>query len=146
MEKIVTDVTKRIKVDPARIYLLAWSSSGPAAYAISLQKDKSVTGFFIAMSVFKPEQLPPLKEAKKEAYVIYHSPDEKVCPYRMADQAVQDLKKAGAKVKFMEYAGGHGWHGNFYPNIRQGLAFLEKNHANPSKKVWSARKKKKRKK
>jgi predicted esterase len=145
MEAVVTDVAQRVKVNPARVYLLAWSSSGPAAYAASLQKYKSVTGSFIAMSVFKPAYLPPVKEAKGEAYVIYHSPDDAVCPYRMAEEAAQVLKKSGAKVAFMTYAGGHGWRGDLYGAMRKGIAFLEKNRARPSKKVWAARKKRRKK-
>ncbi len=141
VEGVVTDVAQRVKVNPGRIYMMAWSSSGPAAYAVSLQKYKSVTGFFIAMSVFRPAQLPPLKEAKGEAYVIYHSRDDNVCPYRMAKDAEKMLKEAGSEVLFITYAGRHGWGGDTYGNMRRGLSFLEKNHARPSKKVWAARKK-----
>lgn len=85
------------------------------------------------MSVFKPDLLPPLEKAKGHAYFLYHSPDDRVCPFRMAEQAEKDLKKNGAVVKLMTYQGGHGWRGDLYDNIRDGIEWLEKNHATRAK-------------
>lgn len=124
VESVVEEVKKRLKVNPRRVLVLAWSSSGPAAYAISLQQKKSTTGYYIAMSVFKPNELPPLESAKGERYWIDHSPQDKVCPYRMAQEAEEKLKKEGAKVKMVTYEGGHGWHGNLYGRLRDGFAWL----------------------
>ncbi|MBN1420069.1 MAG: hypothetical protein JXP34_14915 [Planctomycetes bacterium] len=128
----IADAGKRVKIDPARVYLLAWSSGGPAAYAISLDRRKTVTGFFIAMSVFKPQELGSLTQAKGQAYYLLHSPDDRVCPFRMAQEAEQVLPKAGAKVKLATYDGGHGWRGPVYDWIREGVAWLDENHAAPS--------------
>jgi predicted esterase len=125
---VIKDVSGKYKLDPARVFTLTWSSSGPAAYAVSLSNPK-VTGSFIAMSVFKPDLLPPLKKAKGHAYFLYHSPDDRVCPFRMAEQAARELKKSGARVKLATYEGGHGWRGALYEQIREGVAWLEKNHA-----------------
>ena len=47
----------------------------PAAYALSLTNRK-VTGSLIAMSVFKPDLLPPLSAARGRAYYLLHSPDD----------------------------------------------------------------------
>ncbi|MCZ6601969.1 MAG: hypothetical protein O6952_03060, partial [Planctomycetota bacterium] len=63
VQKVIVDVSRRHRLDPARIFLLAWSSGGPAAYAISLQQKKLPTGFYIAMSVFRTQWLPALTEA-----------------------------------------------------------------------------------
>ena len=60
------------------------------------------------MSVFKPGLLPPLEKAEGHAYFLYHSPDDRVCPFRMAEQAEKDLKENGAVVKLTTYQGGHG--------------------------------------
>src|SRR5262249_2918043 len=130
---VIKDVAATHKVDPKRVFTLSWSSSGPAAYAISLS-DKAVTGSFIAMSVFNPDLLPALAKSKGRAYYLYHSPDDKVCPYRMTEQAVKDLEKNGAKVKLQTYDGGHGWRGGLYDHIRQGIEWLEKNCAAGAKK------------
>jgi hypothetical protein len=42
----------------------------------------------------------------------------------MAEQASHDLVDGGAAVKLEEYAGGHGWHGPLYDNIRRGIDWL----------------------
>ena len=73
--------------------------------------------------------LPPLEKAKGRAYFLYHSPDDRVCPFRMARQAERELKKGGATVRLATYDGGHGWRGNLYANIREGIEWLEKNAA-----------------
>lgn len=127
---VIDDVDKQHKLDPRRVFTLSWSSSGPAAYAISLA-NKKVAGSFIAMSVYQPDLLPPLESSKGRGYFLYHSPDDRVCPFRMAEQAVKDLDKAGGKVKLLTYAGGHGWRGPLYDNIRDGIDWLEQNAAEP---------------
>jgi predicted esterase len=121
---VLSDVRARHKVDPKRVFTLSWSSGGPAAYAVSLS-DKGVKGSLIAMSVFNPKYLPPLEKAKGHAYYLYHSPDDRVCPYRMAKQAERDLEKNGAKVKLETYKGGHGWRAGFYGHLRAGVKALE---------------------
>jgi predicted esterase len=126
IEAVIKDAGGKYKLDPQRVFTLTWSSSGPAAYAASLA-GKGVAGSFVAMSVFKPNLLPPLAKAKGHAYYLYHSPDDRVCPYRMAEKAAKDLEKAGAAVKLATYEGGHGWRGNLYDDIREGLEWLEKN-------------------
>jgi RNA polymerase sigma factor (sigma-70 family) len=127
VEAVIEDVAKKQNVDRTKVFTLSWSSSGPAAYATSLQNKRSVTGSFIAMSVFNPKFLPPLKQADGHAYYLYHSPDDRVCPYRMAEQAKTSLAENGAKVRLETYEGGHGWRGNVYRDIRQGIEWLEKN-------------------
>jgi hypothetical protein len=44
----------------------------------------------------------------------------------MAKKASTELGKAGARVKLVEYEGGHGWRGPLYDHIRQGLEWLGK--------------------
>jgi predicted esterase len=79
------------------------------------------------MSVFNPKFLPSMKGARGHAYYLYHSPQDRVCPYRMAEQAKTTLAENGAKVSLGTYDGGHGWRGNVYDDIRAGVAWLEKN-------------------
>ncbi len=122
---VIEDVKKQHKIDAKRVFTLSWSSSGPAAYAISLDENSPVRGSYIAMSVFKPASLPDLKLAKGHAYFIDHSPDDKVCPFKMAEEARDKLKAAGAAVEFSTYEGGHGWHGDMWGRIRRGITWLE---------------------
>jgi RNA polymerase sigma factor (sigma-70 family) len=125
IDAVIADVSAKHKIDPNRIYTLSWSSSGPAAYAISLTNNK-VKGSFIAMSVFNAHSLPSLNGAKGHMYFLYHSPDDRVCPIRLVKDAEKSLTEKGAKVKFQEYAGGHGWRGGLYDHIRGGFEWLEK--------------------
>lgn len=125
VEAVVKDVAHGHKLNPRHIFALAWSSGGPAAYAVSLQEEKAVTGSFIAMSVFKPSRLPSPKAAKGHAYFLYHSPDDRVCPFRLAKGAEVLLRQNEAEVELATYEGGHGWHGDLYGDIRRGIRWLE---------------------
>jgi predicted esterase len=122
---VVQDVGKRHKIDSRCVFLLGWSAGGRACYAASLEKDRVATGSFIAMSVFKPQQLPDLGRAKGHAYYLLHSPQDFI-PIRMAEQARESLGGAGATVELATYEGGHGWRGDMFGQIRQGVAWLEK--------------------
>jgi predicted esterase len=130
VDAVIDDVAAKHKLDPARVFTLSWSSSGPAAYPISLTNPK-VRGSFVAMSVFRPDWFPPLDRAKGHAYFLYHSPDDPVCPYRMAKQAADELGKNGAKVTLKDYAGGHGWRAGLFDHIREGIVWLENNSTPP---------------
>jgi predicted esterase len=129
IDAVIEDVAKKHKLDRTRVFTLSWSSSGPAAYATSLQDKRGVTGSLIAMSVFDPKFLPPLKAANGHAYYLYHSPEDRVCPYRMAEQAKTSLAENGAKVHLATYDGGHGRRGDVYTDIRGGVEWLERNGA-----------------
>ncbi len=129
---IVEDVERRARIDPRYVFTLTWSSSGPAGYAMSLAKDSPITGTFVAMSVFKPDQLPSLSRAKKHPYFLLHSPDDFI-PIRMAREAEEALGRKKGIVELVEYEGGHGWQGDVYGHMKRGIAFLEKNAAKPPK-------------
>lgn len=125
VEQVIAAVAKARKVDPERVYTLSWSSSGPLAYLLSSRKDGSVRGSFVAMSVFRDRDL-DLKQVKGKPYYVYHSKDDKTCPFRMAEEARDALKKNGAIVEFKTYDGGHGWHGDMYGDLRTGFEWLVK--------------------
>ncbi len=131
IEAVIDDVAKKHKLDRSKVFSLSWSSSGPAAYAASLQEKHSIRGSFIAMSVFDPQFLPPLKAASGQAFYLYHSQQDRVCPYRMAEQAKEKLIENGANVQLQTYEGGHGWRGNLYNDIREGIEWLAKARGKP---------------
>jgi predicted esterase len=133
VDAVIDEVATKHKIDPAKVFTLSWSSSGPAAYPISLTNPK-VRGSFVAMSVYRPDWFPPLVKAKGHAYYLYHSPGDRMCPYRMAEQAEKELSKAGAKVTLKTYDGGHGWRGPLFDDIKDGITWLEKNATAPPKK------------
>jgi predicted esterase len=131
-EAVHKEVSKAHKLDPRYIFTLTWSSSGSNGYTFSLLPKSVVTGSFVAMSVFRPDVLPPLSRAKGKPYFIYHSPADSI-PFAMAEAARDALKKAGATVELLSYNGGHGWHGDTMGNIRKGVQWLEEQIAKPAK-------------
>ena len=123
VDAVIDDVKAKHAIDDRFIFTLTWSSSGPAAYAVSLHEKSRVTGSFIAMSVFKPDQLPPLGSAKGHRYFILHSPQDFI-PIKMATKAEDLLTANGATVKLQEYRGGHGWRDDPFGKMRMGIAWL----------------------
>jgi predicted esterase len=126
IDSVVEDVKGKHKVDEKYIFSLGWSSGGPAVYAEALREKSPITGAFVAMSVFKPGELPDAKNAKARAFYIFHSPQDFI-QMRYPQNAKQVLTKAGAKVELVTYEGGHGWHGDIFGSIRNGVQWLEKN-------------------
>lgn len=122
---VVKDIGRRHKIDASHVYSLAWSSGGPAAYAASLGVD-AIRGSFVAMSIFAPDRLPALSNAKGRRYYIYNSPDDKMVDFSNATQAQTSLRKVGAETTLAAYEGGHGWRGNVYGDIRKGVEWLER--------------------
>jgi predicted esterase len=127
IEGVVKHVKKKYKVNPKHVFTLSWSSGGPAAYAASLQKKKSITGSYIVMSVFYPETLPPLRYAKGYPYYIEHSPEDNRCKFELAKKAKELLTKHKAIVEFSTYSGGHRWPPDVYDRIRKAVKWLEEN-------------------
>lgn len=126
---VVDDAAKRRKIDRRHVFALGWSSGGPAVYAASLAEKPALTACMPAMSIFYPGTFPPLERAKGRAYCILHSPDDQVCKFELAQQAQSKLAAAGAKVKLIEYPGGHGWQGDVFGNIGAGIAWMEEQTA-----------------
>lgn len=124
LEAVIADVERSHAVDPEHVFALGWSSSGPAVYASALAEDSRLTGAFVAMSVFKRGELPSLDAARDRAFYILHSPDDWI-PIAMAKTAHDELRKKRARVRLVQYAGGHGWHGDVYAKIRAGVKWLE---------------------
>lgn len=131
---ILDDVARQQPIDKAQVYALAWSSSGPAVYEALLEPQSPLAGAFIAMSVFRPTDLPPLTAAAGRRVYLLHSPDDALCPYRMAADARDRLTAAGADVKLVDYAGGHGWHGPVQEHLKTGIAWLQRPSSAPAAK------------
>ena len=125
VQAVIADVQGKTKVNPKRVFLFGWSSGGPPCYAAALDKESAVTGAFIAMSVFKPQQAPALENAKGKAFYLLQSPDDRVTPFRFAEAADKALKAAGARVRLERYDGGHGWRGNVWGMIGNGIQWLD---------------------
>jgi len=131
VEAVIADVRRMHKIDPRYVFVLGWSSGGPPTYALSLRRGSSVTGSFVAMSIFPKPRLPELSRAKGRAYFLLHSPQDFI-PIRTAESARDALRQSGAQVEFRTYEGGHGWRGDVFGNIRAGILWLEEHHSTPS--------------
>jgi predicted esterase len=125
IDAAIEDVKGRVKIDERRIYALAWSSSGPAVYAATLRNGSPLRGAFVAMSVFVPANLPPLAGAKGKRFYLLQSPQDQVTRYVFATRAESQLRAAGATVKLQDYGGGHGWRGDVYGMLREGMQWMD---------------------
>jgi predicted esterase len=125
VESVLGDVRKKAKIDPARIYVLGWSSGGPPSYALLLQKDSPFRGGLIAMSIFKTSREEAKRRLAGKRFYLLQSPEDKVTRFFFAEEAVKQLEAAGGSVKLQTYEGGHGWQDNPLDQIRQGIKWLE---------------------
>ncbi len=130
---VLDDLGKRRHIDPKSIFTLSWSSSGTAAYAISLEPKTRIAGSFIAMSVFHPNVLPGLKVASGRVYFLYASEQDTTVPFHMSETARDELVKNGAIVTLETYEGGHGWHGDVFADIKKGVAWMQEQSVKPAK-------------
>ena len=94
-------------------------------------KDSPATGSFIAMSVFRPGQLPAVESARGKPFYLLQSPEDRVTTIQQAEAAEKALTAAGAKVRLRRYEGGHGWHGDIWKMIGEGIGWLEQQTAAP---------------
>jgi hypothetical protein len=129
---VVADVGQQQKIDKSYVFALGWSSSGHVVYTLSLAEKPIITGAYVAMAVFHPKELPPLKAAKGRSWFLDHSPDDTTCPYKDAETARDALKAAGGNVDLVAYKGGHGWQDDPFGRLRKGIEFLEQ-HASGKK-------------
>jgi predicted esterase len=125
IDAVVADVKKRVKGDSRRVFLLGWSSGGPPCYAATARPRSPVTGAIVAMSVFRPNQLPDLNHVKGKVFYLLQSPDDLVTRFQFAQAAEKALDAAGAKVHLQRYEGGHGWQGDVWTMIGDGVRWLE---------------------
>lgn len=126
VERVLGEVQREHEVDKERVFLLGWSSGGPACYAIATDRRAPVRGALVAMSVFHPPG--SLAGAKGRAFYVLHSPQDFIA-MRFPEAAVRDLARAGAATKLQTYEGGHGWHGDTFGMIRTGVEWLEEQSA-----------------
>ena len=121
MNAVIRDVRKNVNV--AKVYALGWSSGGPPVYASALSKNTPLSGAFVAMSIRVPKVPEKISNVR---FYLFQSPDDQMIDIGQVKQMRDDLTKAGAFAELKEYSGGHGWHGNVYGNIAEGMAFLQK--------------------
>jgi predicted esterase len=124
IDDVIDDVATRCLIDHSEVYVLAWSSSGPLAYAIALRDKPRIAGAFIAMSVFNEREYSKPNAPPAVGFYLLQSPEDKVTPFKHAEAARDFLASVGAKVELTQYAGGHGWHGKPFEMLSEGVNWL----------------------
>jgi predicted esterase len=132
---VADDVAKGNAIDATRRYLLVWSSSGPAAWALLLSGDSPFRGAYVAMSVW-PQALPAeVARSKGLRVLLDQSPEDTTTRFLHVRQAYDALAAAGAVVRLSTYRGGHGWKDDPLPRLRRGLDWLRGSEPAPPP-VW----------
>jgi len=124
-DAVIADAKKRARVDTNQVFALAWSSGGPAVYAMAARDDSPLAGAFVAMSVFLRGENAAVSGVKGKSFYLLQSPDDRVTRFEQAEKARDALVAAGARVHLQSYAGGHGWRGPVWPMMREGIKWLE---------------------
>lgn len=130
IDSVIDDITTRGSIDPTEIYVLAWSSSGPAAYSVALMDKPRIAGAFIAMSVFRENEYSKPVTAPSCCVYLMQSPDDNRTPFRHAESAQQFMESVGIRVMLKQYKGGHGWHGNPFEMVSEGMNWLVMQNGN----------------
>jgi predicted esterase len=123
-DAVIADVKKRARVDTNQVFALAWSSGGPAVYAMAARDNSPLAGAFVAMSVFLRGEN-AVSGVKGRSFYLLQSPDDRITRFEQAEKARDALVAAGARVHLQSYAGGHGWRGPVWPMMREGIKWLE---------------------
>jgi predicted esterase len=124
-DAVMADVKKRAPVKTNQVFALAWSSGGPAVYAMAARDDSPLSGAFVAMSVFLRGEHAAISSVKGKSFYLLQSPDDRITRFDQAEKARDALAAAGARVHLQSYAGGHGWRGPVWPMMREGIKWLE---------------------
>ena len=123
LDGILDELPSRLKTPVGLTFMMGWSSSGPAIYSFAGHGKHSITGAFVAMSVFNPQSFAGAHHLKIARFYLLHSPQDFI-PMSHPDAAKAALSKLGVPVKLDTYEGGHGWRGPVYDEIRAGFDFL----------------------
>jgi len=121
----LAEVARRTRINDKLVFSLSWSSGGPPAYSLSLQKKTPLSGSVILMSVFYPSKLPSLARAKGYRYYLMQSPGDKVTRFSHAEKAKKALEKKKAKVQLESYKGGHAFPQPVYPKLAAAFKWLQ---------------------
>lgn len=126
VDAIVKDAAAKASIDPSQVYVMGWSSGGPAAYATAMTSG-SVKGALVVSSVYYPQQMPSPAGGRGRPFYLLQSPDDPVTTYGHALTAQKELTSGGAKVQLVNLSGGHGFGGDIYGSLRKGVDWLVAN-------------------
>ncbi|MAF64302.1 MAG: hypothetical protein CMJ84_01410 [Planctomycetes bacterium] len=125
VNEALAEVARRTRINKKKIFSLSWSSGGPPANDLSLQRKTPLSGSVILMSVFYPSRLPSLSRAKGYRYYLMQSPEDKVTHFSQAEKAKEALEKNKAEVHLESYEGGHAFPLPVYPRLATAFEWLQ---------------------
>lgn len=127
-EEWVTNVVESMlgsEVDASgRVYLIGWSSSGPAVYSL-LTKADFVAGAIVAGSVFDKRDVSQHTAIDDRRLFIYHSPFDSVVGIDNAYAARDYFNSVGLDVFIREHIYGHSGKDN-YSMLVEGMSWIKK--------------------
>jgi predicted peptidase len=121
MMELLDALEKEFSIDPARRYVTGLSMGGFGTFDLCARRPKDIAAAIPVCGGADDSKAP---EMAGVAFWVFHGGNDGVVPVVRSRSAVEALKKAGAKVKFTEYAGmGHdSWTKAYYePGLAEWL-------------------------
>ena len=128
VEAVIADVAAKHKLDPQRIYTLSWSLERAAGVCDLAHEPQSRR--IVRRHVGVQSEIPAAAGCRQGARVLsVPFAGRPGLPLSDGQRRGEDTSGKGCKVQLTDYAGGHGWRGGLYEQIRGGINWLEKNAA-----------------
>jgi predicted esterase len=99
-DAVIADVKKRTRVNTNEVFALAWSSGGPAVYAMAARDDSPLSGAFVAMSVFLRGEYAAISSVKGKSFYLLQSPEDRITRFDQAEKARDALAAGGCASPF----------------------------------------------
>ena len=119
--ELLASLEKAFSIDPARRYVTGLSMGGFGSFDLCVRRPKD---FAAAVPICGGADDSRASEMAGIAFWVFHGSNDGAVPVARSRSAVEALKKAGAKVKYTEYAGmGHdSWTKAYYePGLAEWL-------------------------
>ncbi|MGE0145486.1 MAG: hypothetical protein AB7T19_19530 [Planctomycetota bacterium] len=128
---VIDDLRQQVDIDPSRIFLFAWGSSGRAALRLTTGLRSDFAGAYLAMTSYQglPQRLEPCKGRR---FLFDHSTGDRIHPHADAVVATERLTEEGALAWLRTIRGGHGWTDTARAGIDTGIAWLTSTQAVPT--------------
>ncbi|MBJ06839.1 MAG: hypothetical protein CMO40_06965 [Verrucomicrobiaceae bacterium] len=110
--KIVEELTKKLPVDPKRVYLTGYSMGAYGTFHLLGQEPRM---WAAAVPIAGGGNPGAVNDYRKVPIWVFHGENDKIVPVGQSQAMVEALKDARSKVKYTEYAGeGHGVAGKVF--------------------------------
>lgn len=124
---VLSEVSRRYRVDTDRIFLTGMSNGGIGTYLIGLNHPDRFAALVPMAAALPPALFPLLENAKNLPFYIIHGAQDQVMPVQYSREVVDYLKNKGQSVVYREHervhpmAGGHFFPGEELPDLLRWL-------------------------